>query len=97
MNSLKKLNSYSLGFKSVSELEENKLYKVEKMRTIGTKYGISILVNLTDIGDVILPSRFRDLCETLEEMNKTFVEKNVFLKPLPAIGKYIPIEFIEEQ
>ncbi|KAK9737472.1 hypothetical protein QE152_g10684 [Popillia japonica] len=67
MDSLQKLNSYSEGFRKVADLEQNKLYRVKKMRTINTKYGLSILVNLDDFGDVILPSRFRAILVNLDD------------------------------
>ncbi|KAK9718353.1 hypothetical protein QE152_g23228 [Popillia japonica] len=67
------------------------------MRTINTKYGLSIVVNLDNFGDVILPSRFRDLAETIEEFNNTFTQNNVFLKAGQQVGKYIPIEFVQQK
>lgn len=66
------------------------------MRTTNTKYRLSILINLNDVGDVILPRRFRDLVKTIEDFNKTFTDKNVFLRAGQPVGKCKLIEFVQQ-
>ena len=95
MNTLNALNNCSKGFKKVADLEVGTKYRILKMTAINTKYGAAVLVNIENMGDVILPKRFSTLIDQIDQLNEDFEKKSTYLEVFPAVGKYVPIEFTE--
>ena len=96
MNSLTTLNKVSQGFQKLNILEVNQRYKIEKLSTITTKYGNSIIATLDEVGDVILPKRFGTLSDKVDQINSVIQSENkIYLIVRDKIGKYTPIDFTE--
>ena len=95
MNCLEALNKAAQGFQKLAVLEVQKKYKVEKVSKIKTKFGVSLIVTLEEVGDIIMPSRFRNLVDKIDEMNEAIEEKPIYLERGEAVEKFIPVEFKE--
>lgn len=77
----KQLNSCS--FKKIVDLKPNTVYKIKKFRSIDTRYGAAILVELVNFdNEIILSSRYSKFLSQLDEFNQKLSsgEKLVLIK-----------------
>lgn len=95
MDSLRLLNNTSKGFGKLNQLQKEKRYKIINFKIITTRFGDAVLVNLLDEGDVILPKRFNNLKDNLDELNENLLTKDIYLVIKNSTSTYLEVEFIE--
>ena len=95
MNVVNVLNNCSNGFKKLSDLTLLEPYQVIKFKKMNTRFGEAVLVELKEVGDVILPKRFSRLCDSLDDLNK-FIDVYMVVLGKREGHDFLHIEFRTE-